>query len=178
MTLHAPRTNGQACKLIARRLILGRPAVMAICTAAFATAVVTSSHSNYDVPLDAAPSPDERIAAHGPVPMAASFVSATVPTTFLRDTAPEPALPEAGSDLRAVIEAEHPKFELRPLPDMTIEGPAKADGIPAIPMATVEMASLAPPRRKGISAGDVLPSLAGYRFPDHPATGSAWIGTA
>ena len=174
MTLHAPHTSGRACALIARRLLLGRSTVMAVCFTAFASAVVTSSHSNYDVAGEPVmpEGPDQKIAAHGIAPVMPTQLSglaiiASAPA--IPDTTGKTQQTDPESLLRAAVEAEHPKFETWPLPDSMLTGEFTEEIAPtAQPEATVQVASLVPPSTLSDMGDDAL-------YPRMPETASLAI---
>ncbi len=188
MTLYVPSTNSQARRMVARRLLLGRPAIMAVCIMGFASSVVTSSHSNYG-PSD--------LTASGFAPIPASLVEggdtgmdttrslrieqATSPVAVTETALPLKApqapanigsltppsfLDDPDAMIRAAVKQAHPKFETRPLPDAALDTHTlfELDGIttgrPAEPEAPVKLASLTPPQTAGhFQADPILPRM-------------------
>lgn len=166
MTLYAPPTDRQAYKMVARRLLIGRPAVMALCVTAFVSSIVTSGHSTY-TPGDPSVTgmAQEEIAitqASLVLPVPSSLVSAQEIAATL------PRFDDASTMMQAMVKAEHPRFEARPLPDDTFVY-ERFDGVePHQPEATIQMASLAPPHAPEHFEGDRL-------FPRMPDTTSLAI---
>ncbi len=168
MTLYVPHTSGQTYSLIARRLLLGRPAVMAVCFTAFVSSVVTSSHSNYDRSENGIRSEalEKQASLHGLIP-APALIQGPNPATDLQSLASDasvstPVIHDPDAMIRAVIESEHPQFDPRPLPDRAPDEGFAKDVAPTAPDATVQLASLAPPDAAPmISANQFSP-----RFPD------------
>ena len=180
MTLYAPPTDHQAYRLIARRLFLGRPALLAVCCTAFVSSIMTSVPTGY-MSGDTAGSGGEAIAATQPTApverQALIAASATlpipVPSTLVRAQDIAPAVPifdDADSMMRATIKASHPRFEARPLPDSAFVSSFFDDELmpPGQPEATVRMASLVPPDASAAFDGDRL-------FPRMPDTASLSI---
>ena len=164
MTLYAPHTSGQACSLIARRLLLGRPAIMAVCFTAFVSSVVTSSHSNYDGQESDTPSNgvEEKIVLHGllPIPAQEPGYLAKLDALAVATAEMAPAILDPDAMIRAVIESEHPQFDPRPLPDRAPDDIYGKDGAPAAPDATVQLASLSlPDATQRIGARQFAPRL-------------------
>ncbi len=172
MTLYAPPTDSQACRLVARRLFLGRPAVMALCVTAFVSSIVTSGHStflsedaleeSFETPLSAPPPPAVTLASIAlPVPAALTKSVETMPVT--------PIFDDADTMIRATVKAAHPKFEARPLPDSSFTPDHSPEPVSLDqPDATVLMASLVPPEAINDFPGDRL-------FPRMPDTSSLSI---
>ncbi len=145
MTLYVPHSSGQATSLIARRLLLGRPAIMAVCFTAFVSSVVTSSHSNYDG-HDIVEGDDaslQKIAVHSLAPMPNITESRIAPAPLKTAVIEEaPVIDDPDAFIRAVIEAEHPSFDPRPLPDTALSGEYAKDTAPGQPDAALHLASL------------------------------------
>ncbi len=174
MTLYVPPTDSQARRMIARRLLLGRPAIMAVCIMGFVSSVVTSSHSNYGPAISkqtlidnedvdsgtAHPVRAERIAP-ATIGTAAQL---TEPATLAEASMNEalPFLDDPDAMIRAAIKTAHPKFEARPLPDIAPDTDSLfgADGIanklPAEPAAALQLASLGAPNAVGHFPGDYI----------------------
>ena len=164
MTLYAPHTSGQACSLIARRLLLGRPAVMAVCFTAFVSSVVTSSHSNYDRSENGTLSNgvEEKVVSHSllPIPVQGPGYLSKPEALTITTAGIAPAILDSDAMIRAVIESEHPQFDPRPLPDRAPDDLYGKDGAPDAPDPTVRLASLAlPDATHRISATQFAPRL-------------------
>jgi len=187
MTLYAPPTDSQACRLIARRLFMGRPAVMAVCFTALVSSIVTAGHSTHG---PATHGPDSRSAASVAVAsmepaspakgdpaakdMVASAVMASVaipaPVGFgtLQDAEVLPTFDDAEAMIQAAIAAVHPKFRHSPLPDAAPESDALRSDTPGQPEAEIRMASLASPDEVGDYPGETF-------FPRMPEAASLSI---
>mgnify|MGYP000285563482 CR=1 FL=1 len=185
MTLYVPPTNSQARRMIARRILLGRPAIMAICIMGFASSVVTSSHSNFG-PSNAALAtiggddvvPEIARTLH--MPQAAVTLPTATPLaapSALADSDRLETLPfidDPDAMIREAIREAHPKFEARPLPDIALDtdtlfgsGDVPGARLPQ-PEASVRLASLTPPEAGGHFAGEHI-------FPRMPDTASLTI---
>lgn len=180
MTLYVPPTDSQARRMITRRLLLGRPAIMAICIMGFASSVVTSSHSNYGPPISPGAIDDSGNAAldttqalrsqetSSLVPTSNSVSALNAPTALADASALEamPLLDDPDAMIRAAIKAAHPKFEARPLPDASLDPDTLFDAdvmavvLPAEPEASVQLASLTSPKAGSSFPGEpILPRM-------------------
>lgn len=174
MTLYAPPTDGQACRLIARRLLMGRPAVMALCLTALVSSVVTSGHSIRGSAIEDRNGAEREIRAspeeETPSPAIMASVALPVPAAFrtLQDLEVLSGFDNAETMIRAAIAANHPRFRHSPLPDTALQSDAHEDDAPGLPGAAIRMASLAPPSARGDYLGDSL-------FPRMPEAASLSI---
>ena len=172
MTLYVPPTDSQARRMITRRLLLGRPAIMAVCILGFASSVVTSSHSNYGPAISQSTHSDTegtdpdtanpvRADRAAPVTVGAT-TPLTAPATLVEASMNEalPYLDDPDAMIRAAIKAAHPKFEARPLPDIALDtltqfGEGTTAGeMPPAPEPAVRLASLTPPNTVGQFSGE------------------------
>ena len=176
MTLYAPSTDSQAYRLIARRLFLGRPAIMVVCATAFVASILTSGSS----PYGSADGSKDRIGMSAaiaapyrtlPRDIATGTVSSlSLPAELVQETDAEvpPSFGDADAMIRAAIKATHPRFEAHPLPDTALVADSFQEVSPEQPDATIRMASLVPPSAGGAFPGDRL-------FPRMPDTESLTI---
>lgn len=166
MTLYAPHTSSQACNLIARRLFLGRPAIMAVCFTAFVSSVVSSSHSNYDSKILTGPLPGTmtKLNAHSLVPTpitkdeVARIVHGVMTTEPTTGEAANHAIGDTTSPAAPFAVSNHPRFVDRPLPDtdslFRFEHDSLSGPQPQRPGTAIQLASLG------------TPDIADHRFED------------
>lgn len=162
MTLYAPPTDHHAYRLVARRVLLGRPALVTACTAAVVFSMATSGNS-----------PRATAETHPPAmsAIATAAVALSIPTDLPEAQQAPATLPDfddANEMIRAVIKRAHPRFEARPLPDTEFQADISPADLPDEPKPTLRMASLIPPEASAPFDGDSL-------FPRIPDTTSLAI---
>lgn len=160
MTLYAPHSKNQAYRIIARRALSGKPALLAISLTAFAAFAVSSGKSGYDISAEAN-LPDitlDSVARDGVrLSAIASVDHAIMPASFT--TVAQQLAP-------TITVQEHPTFVARPLPDETLSDHAlfsrESPVVVNEPQVRLRLASLGSPR---IDRSD-LDGLALPRLPE------------